>query len=72
MDIFDWMEVFLKRTAFKDSKLYFKTIDRQVLNIFHKVEDFLLGVITNIKIQIVTKKSGTIMDKNNLYIFLHN
>ena len=44
----------------------------QVLNIFHKVEDFLLGVITNIKIQIVTKKSGTIMDKNNLYIFLHN
>ena len=66
------MEVFLKRTAFKDSKLYFKTIDRQVLNIFHKVEDFLLGVITNIKIQIVTKKSGTIMDKNNLYIFLHN
>ena len=44
----------------------------QVLNIFHKVEGFLLGVITNIKIQIVTKKSGTIMDKNNLYIFLHN
>jgi len=40
MDIFDWMEVFLKRTAFKDSKLYFKTIDRQVLNIFHKLEDF--------------------------------